>query len=431
MKLTELHKIFRESTGVTTDSRSIKENNIFFALKGDNFDGNEYAQEVIAKGAKLVVIDNEKFFTDKDKMLLVEDSLQTLQDLAKLHREYIGLPIIALTGSNGKTTTKELIHVVLQQKYNTQATIGNLNNHIGVPLTLLALEEDTDIGIVEMGANHQKEIELLCSIAQPDFGYITNFGRAHLEGFGGFEGVIKGKSELYDYLLDNQKMAFINQDDELQVKKSSGIRQFGFSAKRENENTDVYFNHIEAQPMAAVSVGDIQINSQLTGVYNAVNICAATCIGTFFGINLDDIKQAIENYTPTNNRSQWVDNGSNKILLDAYNANPSSMKAALINFFQLQYTDKLLILGDMFELGNESGIEHQRIVDLVTENNTPAYFVGKEFYKLYNNDNEKIKFFTDFEGVKNYLHDHKITNQTILIKGSRGMQLERALELLT
>lgn len=428
MKLTELHKIFRESTGVTTDSRNINENNIFFALKGENFDGNKYAEEAITKGAKLVVIDNNKFFTNKDKMVLVEDALQTLQDLAKLHREYIGLPIIALTGSNGKTTTKELIQNVLQQKYNTQATIGNLNNHIGVPLTLLALQEDTDIGIVEMGANHQHEIGLLCSIAQPDFGYITNFGRAHLEGFGGFEGVVKGKSELYDYLLDHQKMAFINLDDELQVEKSVGIRQFGFSSKQKNGN-NVYFDHIEAQPMATVSTENTQISSQLTGIYNAVNICAATTIGKFFGINLQEIKKAIENYTPNNNRSQWVENGSNKILLDAYNANPSSMKAALTNFFQLQYDNKLLILGDMFELGQESRNEHQLIVDLVSNSNIPAYFVGKEFYQSDNN-NEKIKFFDDFDALKNHLRNHKITNQTILIKGSRGMQLERALEFL-
>lgn len=429
MKLTELHKIFRESTGVTTDSRNINESNIFFALKGENFDGNKYAEEAIAKGAKLVVIDNNKFFTNKDKMVLVEDALQTLQDLAKLHREYIGLPIIALTGSNGKTTTKELIQNVLQQKYNIQATIGNLNNHIGVPLTLLALQEDTDIGIIEMGANHQHEIELLCSIAQPDFGYITNFGRAHLEGFGGFEGVVKGKSELYDYLLDHQKMAFINLDDELQVEKSVGIRQFGFSSKQKSGN-NTYFNHIEAQPMATVSIENIQIGSQLTGIYNATNICAATAIGLFFGIDLQDIKQAIENYTPNNNRSQWVENGSNKILLDAYNANPSSMKAALTNFFQLQYDNKLLILGDMFELGQESRNEHQLVVDLVSNSNIPAYFVGKEFYQLQQSENQTLHFFDNFDALKNHLRNHKITNQTILIKGSRGMQLERTLKLL-
>ena len=429
MILTELHKIFRESTGVTTDSRKIKPNNIFFALKGDNFNGNEFAESALAQGAKLVIIDEEKFFTDKEKMVMVENTLQTLQDLAKLHREYLGLPIIALTGSNGKTTTKELIHTVLQQKYNTQATVGNLNNHIGVPLTLLSFTEDTDIGIVEMGANHQKEIELLCSIAQPDFGYITNFGRAHLEGFGGFEGVIKAKSELYDYLLENKKLAFVNLDDELQAKKSSGIRQFGFSSEQKSNN-NVYFNHIEAQPMATVSTENVQIGSQLTGVYNAVNMCAATAIGIFFGIDLQEIKQAIENYTPNNNRSQWIEKGSNKILLDAYNANPSSMKAALSNFFQLQYDQKLLILGDMFELGQESTNEHQRIVDLVSNNNIPAYFVGKEFYQIQQNESPTLHFFADFDTLKNHLQNHKITKQTILIKGSRGMQLERVLELL-
>lgn len=429
MELSKLHKIFRESTGVTTDSRNIKTNNIFFALKGENFNGNKFAESALQQGAKLVVIDEAQYHTDKDKMVLVDDTLQTLQDLAKLHRAYIGLPIIALTGSNGKTTTKELIHAVLQKKYNTQATFGNLNNHIGVPLTLLSLREDTDIGIIEMGANHQKEIELLCDIAQPDFGYITNFGRAHLEGFGGFEGVIKGKSELYDYLLNHKKTVFINQDDELQVKKSSSIRQFGFSST--NESAKVFFNKVEAQPMAAVSVKDTHIQSQLTGIYNTVNICAAVSIGIFFGIDLSDIKHAIENYMPNNNRSQWVNSSSNKVLLDAYNANPSSMKAALTNFFQLHDNYKLLILGDMFELGQESDKEHQIIIDLVAEQNITTYFVGKEFYKHHHRENDSMKFFESFEQLKDFLHNQSIANQTILVKGSRGMQLERALDLLT
>lgn len=428
MKLTDLHKIFRESTGVTTDSRNIQPNNVFFALKGDNFNGNEFAEEAIVKGAKLVVIDEKKYFTDKEKMFLVDNVLQTLQDLAKLHRDYIGLPVIALTGSNGKTTTKELIHQVLKQKYKTQATLGNLNNHIGVPLTLLSIEEDTDIAIVEMGANHQKEIEQLCAIAQPDFGYITNFGRAHLEGFGSFEGVIKGKSELYDYLLNNQKMCFVNLDDELQVKKSSGIRQFGFSTQ--NKNANVFFDQIEAQPMAAITTKNVKINSQLTGTYNAVNMCAASCIGTFFGIDINTIKQAIEEYTPTNNRSQWVEKGKNKILLDAYNANPSSMKVALQNFSQLNFTNKLLILGDMFELGTESDNEHLRIIEWAEENKIETLFVGQHFYKHQQKQSEEVTFFENFDKLKAYLSDKKITEKTVLIKGSRGMQLERVLEYL-
>ncbi len=428
MKLTDLHKIFRESTGVTTDSRNIQPNNVFFALKGENFNGNEFAEEAIQKGAKLVVIDEKKYFTDKEKMFLVDNVLQTLQDLAKLHRDYIGLPVIALTGSNGKTTTKELIHQVLKQKYKTQATLGNLNNHIGVPLTLLSIEEDTDIAIVEMGANHQKEIEQLCAIAQPDFGYITNFGRAHLEGFGGFEGVIKGKSELYDYLLNNQKMCFVNLDDELQVKKSSGIRQFGFSTQ--NKNANVFFDQIEAQPMAEITTKNVKINSQLTGTYNAVNMCAASCIGTFFGIDINTIKQAIEEYTPTNNRSQWVEKGKNKILLDAYNANPSSMKVALQNFSQLNFTNKLLILGDMFELGTESDNEHLRIIEWAEENKIETLFVGQHFYKHQQKQSEEVTFFENFDKLKTYLSDKKITEKTVLIKGSRGMQLERVLEYL-
>lgn len=428
MKLTDLHKIFRESTGVTTDSRNIQPNNVFFALKGENFNGNEFAEEAIVKGAKLVVIDEKKYFTDKEKMFLVDNVLQTLQDLAKLHRDYIGLPVIALTGSNGKTTTKELIHQVLKQKYKTQATLGNLNNHIGVPLTLLSIEEDTDIAIVEMGANHQKEIEQLCAIAQPDFGYITNFGRAHLEGFGGFEGVIKGKSELYDYLLNNQKMCFVNLDDELQVKKSSGIRQFGFSTQ--NKNANVFFDQIEAQPMAAITTKNVKINSQLTGTYNAVNMCAASCIGTFFGIDINTIKQAIEEYTPTNNRSQWVEKGKNKILLDAYNANPSSMKVALQNFSQLNFTNKLLILGDMFELGTESDNEHLRIIEWAEKNKIETLFVGQHFYKHQQKQSEEVTFFENFDKLKAYLSDKKITEKTVLIKGSRGMQLERVLEYL-
>lgn len=428
MKLTDLHKVFRESTGVTTDSRKIQPNNIFFALKGDNFNGNEFAEEAIQKGAKLVVIDEKKYFTDKDKMFLVDNVLQTLQDLAKLHRDYIGLPVIALTGSNGKTTTKELIYQVLKQKYKTQATIGNLNNHIGVPLTLLAIEEDTDIAIVEMGANHQKEIEQLCTITQPDFGYITNFGKAHLEGFGGFEGVIKGKSELYDYLLANQKMCFVNLDDELQVKKSSGIRQFNFSTQ--NKNANVFFDQVEAQPMATITTKGINIHSQLTGTYNAVNICAATCIGTFFGIDLNTIKQAIEEYTPTNNRSQWIEKGDNKILLDAYNANPSSMKVALQNFSQLDLPNKLLILGDMFELGKESDAEHLRIIEWAKGSNIQTFFVGEHFYKHQQKQSEVFSFFNNFEDLKSFLVEEKINTKTILIKGSRGMQLERVLEHL-
>ena len=281
-------------------------------------------------------------------MLLVKDSLQTLQELANYHRNQLGLPIIALTGSNGKTTTKELINSVLSMKYNTKATVGNLNNHIGVPLTLLSFNENTDIGIVEMGANHQKEIEMLCEISQPDYGYITNFGKAHLDGFGGFEGVIKGKSELYSYLRKNKKTVFINNDDPLQVEKGANIESFTFGLKNKS---NINIKSVEANPMVKISFNEEEINSHLIGIYNANNINAAITIGKFFNVSDNDIKQAIENYQPNNNRSQLIEKNSNKIILDAYNANPSSMQAAITNFLQLDSDNKIAILGDMFELG--------------------------------------------------------------------------------
>lgn len=425
MKTDELYRYFLTCDSISTDTRNISENCIFFALKGDHFNANTFAEEALNKGARYVVIDEKKYLTDENKMFLVDDTLKALQDLAQFHRAHLGLPIIALTGSNGKTTTKELIHQVLSKKYQTKATKGNLNNHIGVPLTLLSFDEDTDIGIVEMGANHQKEIAQLSEIAMPDFGYITNFGRAHLEGFGGYEGVIKGKSELYNYLREHQKTAFINLDDALQVEKSEKILSYSFSTNSEQAN--IYFSATEAQPMASVTVKNVKIHSNLTGLYNIPNLCAAISIGLYFNIELKDIKEAIEEYIPANNRSQWTATQVNKILLDAYNANPSSMKVAIENFAQLQEPNKIMILGDMFELGNESQEEHKIIKELAEQQHIPTYFVGKEFYELKNNNN---RFFKDYAELSSYLSDHNIQNSTILIKGSRGMSLERILPIL-
>lgn len=429
MQTKELYSYFLQCSGIATDTRKIVPDSLFFALKGDNFDANTFAAEALSKGAKYVVIDNPAYKTG-DNMLLVNDSLIALQELARHHRRELGLPVIALTGSNGKTTTKELINAVLSQKYTTVATIGNLNNHIGVPLTLLSFNHDTEIGIVEMGANHQKEIAFLCSIAEPNFGYITNFGKAHLEGFGGYEGVIKGKSELYDYLKENIKTAFVNLDDSIQREKTQDMSHYTFAV--DNYNCDVRIETVLANPMVAIKYNGLDIKSHLIGIYNATNISAAITIGHHFKVSDAKIKDAIEGYIPTNNRSQLLDKNSNKIILDAYNANPSSMQAAITNFLQLdtEGSYKIAVLGDMFELGAESHEEHAKLVhSLLSEEGIEVYFVGKDFYAN-KSDVSHLHFYESYENFKNSFALVKPENKTILIKGSRGMALERTLDLL-
>jgi UDP-N-acetylmuramoyl-tripeptide--D-alanyl-D-alanine ligase len=422
-----LHSLFLNCSSVSTDTRKIEPNCIFFALRGENFDANTFTKEALEKGAKYVVIDNSDYFID-ERTLLVENTLVALQELAKFHRKYLGLPIIALTGSNGKTTTKELIHVVLSKKYNTLATIGNLNNHIGVPLTLLRFKKETEIGIVEMGANHQKEIEFLCDIARPDYGYITNFGKAHLEGFGGVEGVIKGKSEMYDYLKNKNKLIFVNLDDTIQNEKTITVNRFSFAVN--TSQSDVRITAVEANPMVKITYNNLLINSHLIGIYNANNINAAITIGNYFKVSDEQIKEAIENYIPENNRSQLIQKGSNEIILDAYNANPSSMTAAITNFIQLQKENKIAILGDMFELGKESLIEHKKIVEsLENQKKIQIYFIGKDFYWNKINSNH-LHFFEDFNSFSKFIEANKPTNSLLLIKGSRGMALERILEII-
>lgn len=427
MEMNSLYLKFLECKSISIDTRKIEKDCMFFALKGENFDANTFAKEALNKGAKYVVIDNPEYIIES-KTILVENVLITLQELANHHRKTLKTPIIALTGSNGKTTTKELINAVLSSKFNTIATIGNLNNHIGVPLTLLRFNEETEIGIVEMGANHQKEIEFLCQIAEPNFGYITNFGKAHLEGFGGVEGIIKGKSELYTYLTENNQIAFVNLDDKLQEEKTQNIKRYTFS--NTTKETDVYISSIEGNPMVKIKFNETTINSHLIGIYNANNINAAITIGKYFKIKNQTIKKAIENYIPTNNRSQLINKNSNEIILDAYNANPSSMAAAIANFEQIEKESKIAILGDMFELGEESLNEHKNIVELLQNTlKTTTHFVGKDFYfnKI---KNEKMYFHKDFEELSNYLKENKIENSFILIKGSRGMSLERVLEII-
>lgn len=399
---------------------------MFFALKGDNFNGNTYAEKSLNTGAKYAIIDEAEYNTS-NQTILVSNVLKTLQELATYHRLYLDKPIIALTGSNGKTTTKELINAILSQKHITTATIGNLNNHIGVPLTLLSMTNDTEIGIVEMGANHQKEIEFLCNLTKPDYGYITNFGKAHLEGFGGVEGVIKGKSEMYDYLIANNKTIFVNSNDAIQVEKTNDSDIFSFGNHITGTNVSIDF--IEAQPFVKCSYSDLNIESQLIGDYNFNNIAAAIAIGNYFKVDDLAIKTAIENYIPANNRSQIIQKGTNKIILDAYNANPTSMRAALLNF-EKQTGHKIAILGDMFELGNEAKYEHQNIADLaISLNIDKIIFVGENFYQS-KIETQKASQYKTFAEFKNEFDFSKIENSILLIKGSRGMALERLLNLL-
>lgn len=427
MEIKEIHNYFLQTTGIATDNRKINTDNLFVALKGDNFNGNKFALSALENGAKFAIIDEAEYKID-NRFILVEDSLTALQQLANYHRKQINITIIGLTGSNGKTTTKELINAVLSQKFNTKATIGNLNNHIGVPLTLLSFDTTTEMGIVEMGANHQKEIDILCGICQPDFGYITNFGKAHLEGFGGTEGVIKGKSELYEYLHTNKKTAFVNTDDTIQNEKTTKINRITFG--HNNTGNFVNITKIETNPMVKIEFENTAIQSHLIGLYNANNINAAITIGKYFGVSNEKIKFGLENYVPNNNRSQLIEKNSNKIILDAYNANPSSMNAALTNFFQLEEKNKVAILGDMFELGIESSDEHKKLVEFcINQEDIIFHFIGKDFFN-HKNSNPNMNFYETFETFQEAFPKLKKENSFLLIKGSRGMSLERTLDLL-
>lgn len=423
----QLYNYFKKCTSVATDTRKIEEDTLFIALKGDNFDANTFAAEALLKGAKYAVIDNPQYKTD-ERLLLVEDSLKALQQLAAYHRKTLSLPIIALTGSNGKTTTKELISKVLSEQYAIKATVGNLNNHIGVPLTLLTFTEETEIGIVEMGANHQKEIEMLCNIATPNFGYITNFGKAHLEGFGGVEGVIKGKSELYTHLKEHTKTAIVNLDDPIQQEKTRDIAKFTFAI--DDYNCDVRIEKADASPMVVVSFNGTDIKTNLIGSYNISNVCAAVAIGSFFKVGVTKIKKALEAYSSNNNRSQLIEKDSNIILLDAYNANPSSMAAALHSFKTFDAENKIAILGDMFELGIDRKEEHIKIVKLCKANyKVHTYFVGELFYAVKENI-KNCNFFKSYNDLNEYISKQKPQNTALLIKGSRGMALERLMTIL-
>lgn len=418
MKIADLYKLYAKNFLVDTDSRSIRKGSIFFALSGPNFNGNKFAEDALKKGADYAVIDDEKFNTS-NKTILVKNTLETLQKLANYHRKKLNIPIIALTGSNGKTTTKELINSILSKKYNTVATKGNLNNHIGVPLTLLSMTSATEIGIVEMGANHLNEISFLCKMAEPNYGYITNFGKAHLEGFGSVEGVIKGKSELYNYIKNTNGSVFLNTDDSIQVSRSKGIKSISFNKES--------IPFLGANPLVTIQFKNQLIKSMLVGAYNYSNIASAVVIGNYFNVSVTAIKEAVESYEPKNNRSQIITKGGTKIILDAYNANPTSMEAALKNFAALKEENKIVFLGDMFELGSSSGHEHQKIAELATTFDfNKIYLIGKAFSTTCV---KNALHFDSFESLKNS-NPHINTNKTtVLIKGSRGMALERVLNL--
>lgn len=413
MKIKKLYSIYSKNFLIDTDTRNIRKNSIFFALKGSNFNGNKFAEEALKKGADYAVVD-EKFFKDNDKIIIVKNSLKTLQNLASYHRDKLKTNIFALTGSNGKTTTKELLSSVLSQKHKVSATKGNLNNHIGVPLTLLSITNKKEIGIIEMGANNPYEIDFLCKIAKPNFGYITNFGKAHLEGFGSVEGVISSKTELYKHLLKNNGIAFVNPNDKIQLEKTAKLNKVMF-----NETTEF----INANPFVKLKYNNLIIQSNLIGKYNFNNIVTAINIGRYFKINPDDIKKAIENFIPKNNRSQIIKTKNNQIFLDAYNANPTSMKAALENFNSVYAKNKTIVLGDMLELGASSLIEHQEIAGLVSSYNFQnKFFVGDNFYKTKTTNIVKFK---TYEELKSHIKNLQIKEHHILIKGSRGMALER------
>ena len=416
MKIEDLYKIYLQSYKVSTDTRSIEKGSIFFALKGDNFNGNKFVEKAIESGAAIAVIDEKKYFV-KGKTYLTDNVLDFLQKFANYHRKQLKATFIGITGTNGKTTTKELVHQVLAKKYNVLATKGNFNNHIGVPLTLLSITPDHDMAIIEMGANHPGEIADLCKIAMPQYGYVTNFGKAHLEGFGSFEGIIKTKSELFQYLLSTNGTVFVNNEDPIQVEKTKNNKKSFISDK-------IFFEG--ANPYVLVNNNGLMIKTKLIGNYNFANIKCAISIGEFFGVDRLKIKDALEVYESSNNRSQIINKDSLTIILDAYNANPTSMRAAISNLEEIDSDYKVAILGDMFELGKYSEDEHLSLAtELDKSSIDEIYLIGKEFSKT---KLTKLKYYTSTEDLISAGVVSDIKNATILIKGSRGMALERILE---
>jgi UDP-N-acetylmuramoyl-tripeptide--D-alanyl-D-alanine ligase len=436
MQIETLYKLFSGSTGLTTDTRNIGEGNLFFALKGDKFNANEFAEEALNKGAGYVVVDELKKedWENKfgDRLILVDDVLKTLQQLAGYHRIQLKCPVIAITGSNGKTTTKELVAAVLSKKYKTYATKGNLNNHIGIPLTLLSIKNDVEFAVIEMGANHQGEIASYCEYVKPDYGLITNVGNAHLEGFGGFEGVVKGKTELYADLAKRNGKVFVSSENEILLEKITGYQLPITNVVSYGKSPSAFCKGEvgDSKEFLSVIVDGVSIPTNLVGEYNFENVMSTVCIGKYFGVEINQIKEAIENYLPTNNRSQKIALGSNTIILDAYNANPSSMIEALRNFEKAESANKVAILGQMMELGQYSVTEHEKIYAAVSNpdwKEVKRVFVGHGFEFLKGNTN--VLWFEKTGEVKEWFKQQQFENSYILVKGSRKNELEKILEL--
>lgn len=432
----ELYTLFKQHSVVCTDSRNCPEGSIFFALRGANFNANTFALTALKNGCAFAVVDEVEYAVD-ERFILVDNVLKSLQELASFHRKQMNATVIGITGTNGKTTTKELMASVLKQKYDILYTQGNLNNHIGVPLTLLQLRPEHKIAIIEMGANHQGEIKALCEIAQPEYGLITNVGKAHLEGFGSFEGVKNAKAELYAFISLHGKNIFIDKNNPNLVEMA---QKAGFDlGKIQNYcvNADLCDGYVKGKISASSphlqmecridKFDSFQLNTQLVGAYNAENVLAAVLVGDYFGISMDKIKRGIETYCPQNNRSQLTKTEHNKLLIDAYNANPSSMRAAIQNFENADFENKTLILGDMFELGDQSFDEHQQIIDLIqTYHFESVYLVGKYFNQV----NHPYVSFETTEALIQFLKSNPIHDRFILVKGSRGMKLENILPIL-
>lgn len=425
-------ELFYETSGICTDTRNIQKDCLFICLKGGNFNGNEFAEKAINAGAKYVIAD-EKLFENHDKIFLVENSLEYLQNLANFHRKKFNFPIIGITGSNGKTTSKELIATVLSKKFNVHFTRGNLNNHIGVPLTLLQLTHSHKIAVIEMGANKFHDIQELCEIAEPTHGIITNIGMAHLEGFKNFEGVLKTKLELYDSISQSQGCVFVNNDDPILMENlPKDVEIISYASENDASITGEL---LSLSPFVEMNwtkddIVSKRIQTQMIGKYNFYNFLAAICIGNYFGVESSEISAAITEYSPTNNRSQVQKTSKNTLILDAYNANPTSMKSALESFALVEHADKFVILGDMFELGNESSKEHQKIVELIKKFNLPAICIGKNFSEILSNQETKIQSFESKDEASNYIQDLNLANKLILLKGSRGIGLETIVPFL-
>lgn len=421
----KIYQYYSKKHLVSTDSRKIEDGCVFVALKGERFDGNDFAYQVAQDNIAACVIADRKDLPHHERLFIVEDSLTTLQELARLHREKYNIPIIGITGTNGKTTTKELTAAVLSKKFNLIYTQGNFNNHLGLPLTILRIKPDTEMAVVEMGANHPNEIAQLCTIANPDFGIITNIGKAHLEGFGSFEGVVKTKNELYDFIRNKNGKLFVNHDNELLMNLSNGIDSQTYG---KDNNANIKASIVSSNPYLIINWEGNEIKTNLVGDYNFENVMAAVSVGCHFNIEKNLIIEALENYTPTNNRSQFVKSEKNEIVMDAYNANPVSMHHAIKNFRNISSDNTLLILGDMRELGKDSEKEHQIIVNLIKELKFEnVILVGSEFKKTAGTD------FTTFDNVDellSYINDNNISGKKILIKGSNSIRLEKIVNVL-